>query len=63
MIKVKELVAIHKYPEPLVLAVDLNLDKTERKRERESEIKEERNIIDEEGEEEDKQLRYSKLDR
>lgn len=37
MIKVKELVAINKYPEPLVLAVDLNLVKT-KKEEREKSL-------------------------
>lgn len=34
VIKVKELVSVHEYPEPLVLAVDLNLEGTKRRKTR-----------------------------
>lgn len=41
VIKVKELVSVHEYPEPLVLAVDLNLEDRCRERQRKQNRKKE----------------------
>lgn len=40
VIKVKELVSVHEYPEPLVLAVDLNLQGRWRERQKKTNRKE-----------------------